>query len=196
MKKALIGLMIGLLVMGTVASAADAALDAYDAAAALWVAGKHTDAVTAFKQLPQDYPDAKVGILVAAQSFIGQDYFWHQKAYIEAEAVFAGILTNFPAAHAQQKLTAQTYRGLSLEKLNRPAEANVAWMAGIEDSVSVLGATNEVKGVWSVFNKIQPQLIPAARYKEFLETVIRATKATEANAAFLGRVKSELEKMK
>jgi hypothetical protein len=39
-------------------------------------------------------------------------------------------------------------------------------------------------------------LLTTADYKAFLDNAIKATKATEENAKFLGRVKSELEKMK
>ena len=75
------------------------------------------------------------------------------------------------------------------------AEANAVFMRCVETYVWELGAKDESGLIWQAFGRVSPKLATAADYKAFLEGTIKATKAIEENAQFLGRLKSELGKM-
>lgn len=128
------------------------------------------------------------------------------KAYVQGK-----ILQNakdYSAAADQFLMCAETYPELgvfrawsyvfaadNLKKTGKDAQANKAYMDCVVQCATSLGATNSTSIVWNTFERVKPSLVTPDEYKAWLVEVIKATKATEANALFLGRVKSELGKM-
>jgi hypothetical protein len=60
-------------------------------------------------------------------------------------------------------------------------------------NAAVVGGTEEMD---KAFSQVDAVALGVEKYKEFLNGVLLRVPAVEANAKFLGRVKSELEKIK
>ena len=141
--------------------------------------------------LAQDIKDdpAQVAFDAAKVLFTAKDY-------IKAQAAFEKVIKDYPNASGKILANAQMHIGHSLYRQGKYVEAQAAFMACVQNYVWELGAEHEEGVIWSAFNLVNPKLISTADYKAFLENTIKATKATEENAKFLGRLKSELEKIK
>ena len=141
------------------------------------------------------YPDAGDTALAQFQLLIGYGFF-RQKDYDNALLEFDKVLKNYPkATYVPTLFDAQNKIGDMLQLKNKPAEANAAWMLAVQNYVWELGAKDEAGSIWKTFDKISPKLSTTEDYKSFLENTIRATRATEDNAKFLGKLKSELGKL-
>lgn len=181
---------------------------------------KYVETQAADEKVLKDYPAANVSIRMDAQEYVGRSLVLQNKT-AEACAAYEKLLKDYPAGYYGPRVFALTQLGrlaeaqallektlnatpvvevqFSLANLlqteGKQVEANAAFMACVQNFVWQFGATNDQSIVWRAFDQINPQLLTGADYKTFLENTIKATKATEANAAFLGRLKSELGKM-
>jgi len=143
----------------------------------------------------KNYPDAGDTGLAQFQLLIGYGYF-RQKDYDNAQVEFEKVIKNYPkATYIPTLFDAQDKVGDILQIKNKPSEANAAWMLAVQNYVWEFGAKDETGTIWKTFDKISPKVSTTEAYKSFLENTIRATRATEDNAKFLGKLKSELGKM-
>lgn len=163
----------------------------------LWAQNKFADAEKAFAIVNDKYTsDMKV-----SRHTIGSAQYYRARMLLvlnketEAIVIFEDVIKNCSsvgswAAHSQ------VYLGNIMKKNGDIIGSQKAYMAAVQNNVWLLGAKDETGLMWTTFLLIDPRLISQADYKAFLENTIKATKATEDNAKFLGRLKSELEKMK
>ena len=140
------------------------------------------------------YPNAGDTVLAGLQHGIGGAYWLSGDAantIIEMEKV-----KNYPKYNYTYGLfTAQDIIGDAYSRQRKFAEANAAWMLAVQNYVWTLNAKDESSPIWKTLDKISPKFSTAEAYKAFLETTIKATRATEENAKFLGKLKSELGKL-
>jgi tetratricopeptide (TPR) repeat protein len=146
------------------------------------------------QELLTTYATGKVSMLASVQMQIAKSYAL-QKDHAASQAAYQEVIRDYPAAPAAILAAAQDAIGKALVAQGKPVEANAAFMTCVSTYVWELGAKDERGVIWQVFGRISPKLATAADYKTFLETTIKATKAVEENAQFLGRLKSELGKM-
>jgi TolA-binding protein len=192
MKKVFVSLAVGLtMVCITLADQHSAYSNAY----ATYRSGDYVGAQTAYANILKDYPDAGVNILSKAQLGIGYSLS-AQKQYDEAIVALSLVKENYPTAPVSRLATADFTIASILVRQRKLSEANVAYVNLVKDYAWQLGAKSEKSVVWISFERINPKLLNTEDYKAFLEEIVKSVKATEENAKFLGRVKSELEKMK
>lgn len=198
MKKLLIGLMVGL--MG-VAFAGIEETDGFkkdwkNATDLLITAKEYARAQAAFEKVLVDYPVLSMSYKSTAFRQIGAALVG-QKKYAEAQAAYEQGLKEIPANYKFQRTF--LFYGLadSLRFAGKSADASKSYMDCVREGAWDVGAGTNTAGVlWLAFNHIDPASVPDAEYKQFLTDIIKSTKATEDNAKFLGRLKSELEKSK
>ena len=80
-----------------------------------------------------------------------------------------------------------------LARSGNKAEASAACHDAVLKNAGAVGATPEIE---NAFGQVDPVALGIGRYREFLTGILLRVPATEANAKFLGRVKSEFEKVK
>jgi len=116
------------------------------------------------------------------------------KDYAEAQAAFEKVIKDYPTATVNILANAQSFVGYSLRSQGKHAEATEAYVKAVILYVRVPNVVS--KTLIDTFSLINPALMTTADYATALQSIIKATPATEANAEFLGRIKSEIEKMK
>lgn len=114
----------------------------------------------------------------------------------EAQAAYERAMAACPDARQTLRATIQWRLAGVLDKRGEKSAATAAYMTLVTNYVWYCGAKDESSTVWKAFDKVNPMLLSTEDYRAFLEATIKATRATEENARFLGRVKSELEKVK
>ena len=159
----------------------------------LYVNKDYAEAQAAFEKVIKDYPTATVNILANAQSFVGYS-LRSQGKHVEAQVAFEKVIKDYPTASVGILANAQRCAGYSLRSQGKHAEATEAYVKAVILYVRVPNVVS--KTLIDTFSLINPALMTTADYTVALQDIIKATPATEANAEFLGRIKSELEKMK
>ena len=185
----LIGLVVGIILVAGM-SFADVMSD-WLAAKALRENGDDADAQAAYEKIVLDYPGHI--LLPGAQYNIGV-LLRRQMKYAEAVVAFDVATTNYPTAHESLLGNIQLVKGFALKDLGKHAEANTAYVNAIGLFVRVPAVSQE--RLLAILGYIKPSEMSAATYTLMLKDIIKATPATEAYTLFLGRVKSEIEKMK
>lgn len=113
-----------------------------------------------------------------------------------AQAAYERALADCPDAWQTLRAKIQWRLAGVLDKRGEKTAATAAYMTLVTNYVWYCHAKDESSVVWKAFDKVNPMLLSTEDYRAFLEATIKATRATEENARFLGRVKSELEKVK
>ena len=159
-------------------------------------AGAKAQAQVAFEKVIKNYPTVSIDrFLAIAQLYIGYSLLAQDKQD-EAQIAFAKVQKDYPNTLPVTLANSQRHLGLSLQKQGKLVEANRVFMQCVESYIRQLGADTDQSLMWQIFNLIDPKFLTADEYKVFIEKVILVTKAQSNNAAFLGYMKSELEKMK
>ena len=162
---------------------------------ALYRSKDFAGAVTAGEAFLREYTDEVTYNRAGIGQYVGSSLEQMGKL-AEAQAAYERALADWP--DVQQTLRAKIQWQLA-NVLNRRGEktaATAAYMTLVTNYAWYCGAKDESSIIWKAFDKVNPMLVDAADYRAFLEAAIKATRATEENARFLGRVKSELEKIK
>lgn len=157
----------------------------------LRIQGKYAEAISSYNKAlklataPND--------ILNLNSDIAMEYYALGQPENGIKAIKAALEAG-QSAHVKCRIyaTSRYAQGLILAK--RYAEATPVIVDYIVTCVRQSGAADAEVVKW--FEKIHPESISADVYKTALTDIIKAVPATEANAEFLGRVKSELEKMK
>lgn len=89
--------------------------------------------------------------------------------------------------------TASLSLARNLKKAGAGSEVTGVFQAAVLKNVAAVGCTEAME---RAFNQVDPAVLGVEKYREFLNGVLLRVPAVEANAKFLGRVKSELEKFK
>jgi tetratricopeptide (TPR) repeat protein len=113
----------------------------------------------------------------------------------EAQAAYERALADWPDVWQALRATIQWRLAGVLDKRGEKTAATAAYMTLVTNYAWYCHAKDESSVVWKAFDKVNPMLLSTEDYRAFLEAAIKATRATEENARFLGRVKSELEKI-
>lgn len=165
------------------------------------IAAAHTSksdwdgAIAAARASLLKYPEMEDGAKANFYSIIGRSYY-HKKDYDNALLELGKVLSLPKASYAPMLFDTQNMIG-DIYKIQRKfTEANTAWMLAVQNNVWELDAKDELSVIWKTFDKISPKQVTTDAYKVFLENTIRATKAIDENARFLGKLKSELGKIK
>jgi tetratricopeptide (TPR) repeat protein len=161
----------------------------------LYQAGNFAEAQQGYAKLIADYPaapqnrvaswNAYIGFCLAAQSKNAEALVYLKKALDTKTAdkrydVLWGVVCN------------KLYWIYSAQ--GKYAEANAAMANSIVYSAAVEKVTG--KYLLECFGRLNPAIMSADDYKTLLQDIIKTTPATEERAEFLGRIKSEIEKMK
>jgi TolA-binding protein len=157
--------------------------------------GDYAAALVELTALVRDFPDEDDWRLANASMYAG---ICHQKLGDQpaAQATYERVLTDYPNAGAN--VLSQVAKRLSdlLADQGQVAEANAVRMQAIRDYAWHFTIPDEKHVIWAMFDTINPSTLSSDEYRSFLVDAIKAVKATEQNARFLGRMKSELEKVK
>ncbi len=138
----------------------------------------------AFSKYPGMRDDVRVGLLgLKAGALILSGN--HAAAAAELEAAFA-LAPPGEASVRTCRALAKTYGKMAKHK-----EAQDTLRKGIAANAAASGTAAA-----GLFDLVDPASVTADRYREFLKDVILRTPAVEENAKFLGRLKSELEKIR
>ena len=200
MRKIIVGMLVGLVFcLASVAMALNNAASveassAYKAASTL-IKSDHNGGIEALKKLIADYPSEPSWLLAGAESLIGQCKL-STNDNAGAQAIFEKALVDYPTADTKTISSIQSLLLFCLQKQQKLTEASVLAVDFVQKYAWELGAKDENSMIWKAFDMVNPKLMSATDYKAFLEKTIQATRATDDNAKFLGRVKSEIEKMK
>ena len=114
------------------------------------------------------------------------------KAFEAAVARFSACPSMPPGARVGVMRTVACLRERAGDAAGAQALRREIVLAG----VAALGAKEARGAVQEAFDRIDPSAMTADRYREFLKEAILRTPAVEDNAKFLGRLKSELEKIR
>ena len=171
---------------------AEGALAAYDAAAkahpeiapaacrkkalCLVAMGRTGEGIAEYLSVAARWP-AETNDAVRALAYLGPVYAAAGRR-AEGLGVFDRIAAEYPALTDEQAGVVALWRGIVL--------AGAASLVAKEPG----GAVREA------FARIDPSAMTADRYREFLREAVLRTPAVEDNAKFLGRLKSELEKIR
>ena len=161
----------------------------------IYRSGDYAGAIDAGEAFLRDYGDASETKLANVLLYVGIS---HEKLgdANAAQSAYERALADWPDARQTLRATIQWYLAGVLEKRGEKSAATAAYMTLVTNYVWYCSAKDESSIVWKAFDKVNPMLLNTEDYRAFLEATIKATRATEKNARFLGRVKSELEKVK
>ena len=157
-------------------------------AISLYRQGKAAEAQAVLEKSLKDYPTVSAACLWNTKHLLVCSLN-SQSKYAETQTASEDFLKDQPAAFDVRWIL-----WLALDKQGKISEAQTARMAYVRDNVWTLGA-KEGGAIWRSFEQITPATITADVYKQFLSDTLKATKAVDENAKFLGRIKSELAKM-
>lgn len=195
MKKMMIGLVIGLVLLGSgfagAADKVDPAWTAYLTIKAQWEAGQTTNAQVAFHAILDGNPCRFVRVHVERMlaACLAQD-----GKLVEAQAAFEALIRDYPE-YQDLLASARTQIAYLLTQQGKPVEANAQYMRCVEDYARALGAPNEASVIWVAFKQVNSNLLTVEQYRTFLSNALKGTAATKENAEFLGLLKSELGKL-
>lgn len=175
--------------MGTYAAVTNHVLYVYAAASGLHqLRGDYGKALAVCEDAFSKYPDMPDGIRVSllglkagALILSGE----HAAAAVGLEAAFA-LASPGEASVRTCRALVKVYGNLGKRK-----EAQETLLKGIAANAAVPGVA-----VAGLFDLVDPAIVTVERYRDFLRDVILRTPAVEENAKFLGRLKSELEKIR
>jgi len=141
---------------------------------------KYAEALTAFSNTITNYPDGPVNILCVAQTFMGVTLLAQGKP-AEAQVEFAKVLTDYPTASPVRLARAHRYIGLSLAQ------------QGLDGSAAFLAVADygDTKGLRAGVVTFAPYMTTES-FVAYLYKVLQIVPAIEANADFLGRVRSQI----
>ncbi|MFC1453558.1 tetratricopeptide repeat protein [Verrucomicrobiota bacterium] len=149
-------------------------------------------AIQLFRAGLAEYPLAMDKVKAGMQVFVGNCYL-QKKNYAEAVVELNKAIANYPdvqsAVNWANILLSRAHMGQ--RDFNKASEASVAYIVG---AIKEKGSTNKL--IIETYKRINPKTMTADGYKTAMEDILKATPAIEANAEFLGKVKSELDKMK
>lgn len=148
-----------------------------------------------YEKMLADYPTAPVGILTLAKMGLVSRSV-SQGKYSEAQAALEAILQNTSGIDDYTIGNVQLALANALKYQGKTAEEQTVLKKLVQDYAWKLGAASRAGQIWAAFDRINPKLMTTSDYKAFLEDVIKSIPAKTNNAEFLGRLKSELEKIK
>jgi tetratricopeptide (TPR) repeat protein len=148
---------------------------------------KCDEAIVEFKKIAS-IPEAHPSHISGAQLHIGY-FFYGQKKYDEAILELKKI-ASIPEAYPSHISSAQLYIGYSLDAQGKKAEAQAEYIKVF----SVNGAP--VSHMKTAYSKLDKVSLGKEGLLEVIDTILLNVPATEANAEFLGLLKSEQEKLK
>lgn len=153
--------------------------------------GKYEEAIAAYQSTLE--LESNQSNILNIQGGIAEARYSMSQYQAGVDGLKAAMDANPKAADACKSSALNVYaKGLSL--LGKHAEASQALIERIILRVTSTRVADET--VMKSFMSIRPDAMTVEAYKTALSDILKATPATEANAEFLGRVKSELEKMK
>lgn len=152
--------------------------------------GMPEEALAAWRKVLSDYPSASATVLATAHMNIARNV---SRAARVTE--YQTVLSKYPNIASSILLQARFYLADALRYSGTAVDANKAYMAVVENHVQEYGAKDDTGMIWKSYNQVNPKLISTAEYKDWLDTILRVTPATEDNAKFLGKVKSAMGKL-
>jgi tetratricopeptide (TPR) repeat protein len=152
--------------------------------------GKFVEAQAAFEAVIANYPDAAVNALATAQRYVGYA-LRDQGKHAEAQAAFEAVFSNYPDAAVGTLAIAQYHAAHMLSRQGKKAEANAAFIKAAFDYGFVVLAHQK-----TCFKAIDWYTLGNDASVAYLQNLLLVVPATEANAEFLGEVKSKLEVLK
>lgn len=164
------------------------------AANAISLKKDYAAAQVAFEKIIVDYPKATKNELAVIKLNIGANLEFQHK-YADAQSVYEGIIKDYPAVNLNLLSEVQSSIGVCLYRQGKYVEATKAYIKAVILTARSPGP-GQPKKLMSLFAKVNSSLMAPDEYKAALTDIIKATPATEPNTEFLGRIKSELEKMK
>jgi len=150
-------------------------------------------ALAEYRVISTNYPACSVTYKASVQHKIGTMLLL-QKKYAEAQVVFEDAIKAYPAIQPEFLVAIMASDYTALKGQGKIAEANKM----LADRI-ILNATKckQTGGVLlKDFDRILPTKSSAVDYMSMLVEMLKAVPATEANAEFLGKVKSEYEKVR
>ncbi len=147
----------------------------------------YTKAKAGFQKVIDTYP-TEIGQCAYSLLHIGGGYY-RQKQYTLAKAEFQKLISNYPTMRGNCA-DAQCSIGDCYDVLGDTEKAQEAFVKVLTDYPEI---TSQVS---RAINKVNFASMTDEEALTILERIRRANPATEKNAEFLGRIKSEIEKLK
>ena len=157
----------------------------------LYTNSQYASSQKAYEKIIIDYPQMRVQSLAESQLMIGYSLLG-QKKYIEAQSAFEKVMViaNYPLAVNQTSI-AQLNIGYILRTQGKFQEAQSSF---IKAAIGY-GFIN-LKFQEKVWKVIDPVYLDKESYQHYLQKLLMIVPATEENAEFLGKIKSQLELLK
>jgi len=152
---------------------------------------KYEEALVPLDKALADYPEEAAAVNVGIER---ARVLQSLRRYDEAITAAKQILAASVAFNTTRALT-QELVGACYEAAGKKSDAQAAYMAALTENIHYGSLAATSHGV-RIFDLVNPSVVGAASYKAFVTELILLTPATEDNAKFLGRLKSELEKIK
>ena len=147
---------------------------------------KSNQAIAAYQKLINTFIDAPINTLALSQFYIGFSLRGQNKL-IDAEREFNKVFTNYKtASNAILSLTKFNIADL-LDSQGKFSEANLAYI----ESAIAYGFIN-LSYVNQSHSRIKPYYLEKDVYQNYLQKLLMTVPATEENAEFLGKIKSQL----
>ena len=147
----------------------------------------YVKAIPAFQKEIADYPEERK-LYAINQRYIGYCYYY-QRDYVKAIPAFQKVIADENAS-IRDKASAQYFIGRCYKGMGKTAEAQESFLKMLTDY------PEQTEHVKVAIDKVNFASMTNEEVQTLLNTILRATPATEKNAEFLGRIKSELEKFK
>jgi len=160
-------------------------------AACLMREDKNAEALEALAGCLRDYPGVGGRLKASVKRTLASLYFYKLNDPAAAISLVREAVDLLPPE--QKSLEASLSLAYMLKQTGAGSECSAVCQAAVLKNAAVVGGTEEMD---KAFSQVDAVALGVEKYKEFLNGVLLRVPAVEANAKFLGRVKSELEKIK
>ncbi len=162
----------------------------YQVGRALREQRRFAEAEAAYGSVISDYPAARTSRRAQAQERVGH-MLREQRRFAEAQAAYAKVLDDYPTVSGRHLANAQYLVGTMQVRQGLQEDAAASF---------VLAATQygyqSLSWQKRILQAVNPAHLGREAFVDYLTTVLMIVPATEENAEFLGRVKSQLELLK
>jgi len=160
-------------------------------ASCLMHGGKNAEALEALNGCLRDYPGVTGALKASVKRIQASLYFYRLNDPAAAVPLVREAVELLPPC--QKSLEASLSLAYMLKQTGAGSECSAVCQAAVLKNAAAVGGTDEMD---RAFSQVDAVALGVEKYREFLNGVLLRVPAVEANAKFLGRVKSEAEKLK
>ena len=160
-------------------------------ASCLMNGGKNAEALEVLNGCLRDYPGVPGALKASVKRIQASLYFYRLNDPAAAIPLVREAVELLPPC--QKSLEASLSLAYMLKQTGAGSGCSAVCQAAVLKNAAAVGGTDEMD---RAFSQVDAVALGVDKYRDFLNGVLLRIPAVEANAKFLGRVKSELEKIK